>query len=69
LIFKSVLPEDGPSWVEVLLELLLELLSHPKGFFRSIVNLVFEMLLPHMTQKSLQLILDVRKPCITLFAL
>ncbi|ELU13715.1 hypothetical protein CAPTEDRAFT_220438 [Capitella teleta] len=50
---------DGPTWVEVVLELLLQLLSHRRGIFRSVVKLIFEMLIPHVTEKSLQVILDV----------
>lgn len=55
-----LLPVDGPTWVEVVLELLLQLLSHRRGIFRSVVKLIFEMLIPHVTEKSLQVILDVR---------
>ena len=48
-----------PEWVDVVIDLLLSLLSQQNKLVRVIVNTVFSMLCPHLSKKSLQLIIEV----------
>ncbi|XP_030847614.1 myb-binding protein 1A-like protein isoform X2 [Strongylocentrotus purpuratus] len=54
--------QDEPEWVEVIVEILLSLLSKPSHLLRTVVDIAFKMVCPHMTQPALQQLLDVLDP-------
>ena len=48
-----------PVWVEVLVELMLSLLSRSKQSMRSVVNMMFSVVCPHLTSTAVHLITEV----------
>ena len=50
---------DEPSWVEVVVEVLLSILSRHSSMDRAVVNTVFTILCPVITTKAMQLLFDV----------
>ena len=50
---------EEPEWVDVVTELLLSLLMQSSHLVRVVVGNVFSMLVPLITDQSIQLILDV----------
>ncbi|XP_063002795.1 myb-binding protein 1A [Elgaria multicarinata webbii] len=62
---KKVVPaggEEEPSWVEVIVEVLLSLLAQSSGLIRRVCKSVFGLVCQHMTRGALQLVLDVLDP-------
>ncbi|MGH0140875.1 UNVERIFIED_CONTAM: hypothetical protein FKN15_072039 [Acipenser sinensis] len=53
---------EEPQWVEVMVEILLTLLSQPSRLMRQVSKTVFGRMCPHVTQRALQIILDVLDP-------
>ena len=51
--------EEEPTWVEVVVDLLLSLLAQNKSVLRQVVNSVTALLCPHMTSSALQAVLDI----------
>lgn len=51
---------EEPHWVEVLTEVLLSLLTKTSSLFRHVVDQVFVLLAPHLTQNALNMILEVQ---------
>lgn len=47
------------KWMEVLIDVMLGLLSHPHNAWRTVIDRSFHLLIPYMTDKSFQLILKV----------
>lgn len=58
---KATTPQE-PSWVEVLVEILLALLAQPSHLVRLVTRHVFGHICSHLTPRALQLILDVLRP-------
>ncbi|CAL1287261.1 unnamed protein product [Larinioides sclopetarius] len=56
---------DEPSWVSVVVDILLSLLSRNSNHLRCVVTTVFPLLCPFITKEALQLILDVINPAQT----
>ncbi|GBM38043.1 DNA polymerase V [Araneus ventricosus] len=56
---------DEPSWVSVVVDILLSLLSRNSHHLRCVVTTVFPLLCPFITKEALQLILDVINPAQT----
>ena len=61
---KAAAAEDGdkeeePRWAEVVVDLLLSLLSQDRHALRQVVRSVTSLLCPHMTNNSLQSVMDV----------
>lgn len=50
--------DEEPHWVEVLTEVLLSLLTKTSSLFRHVVDQVFVLLAPHLTQNALNMILE-----------
>lgn len=55
----SLVAPQEPSWVEVLVEILLALLAQPSHLVRLVTRHVFGHICSHLTPRALQLILDV----------
>ena len=51
--------EQGPDWVEVMVDILLSLLSQPSRHIRQVCKTVFTSICPHVTPAALTAILDV----------
>ena len=49
----------SPNWLEVLMDILLELLSYPNQFWRNVVERVFHLLMKSLTHDTIQLIIKV----------
>ncbi|XP_068187721.1 myb-binding protein 1A-like protein [Antennarius striatus] len=54
--------EEGPHWVEVMVDILLSLLSQPSRHIRQVCKTVFSSICPHVTAPALSAILDVLDP-------
>ena len=59
LLIRSFFVE--PHWSEVLTEILLSFLAQSSHMMRQIVNMVFTIILPHITPTAFQVIAEVRK--------
>lgn len=59
---KKLQDSQEPHWSEVLTEILLSFLAQSSHLMRQIVNLVFSMMLPHVTSAAFQLIVEALKP-------
>ncbi|XP_068939779.1 myb-binding protein 1A [Petaurus breviceps papuanus] len=59
---KAAAGAEEPQWVEVMVEILLALLAQPSRLMRQVSRSVFTRVCPHLTQRGLQLILDVLDP-------
>ncbi|GFX24076.1 myb-binding protein 1A [Trichonephila clavipes] len=56
---SEIIDENEPSWISVVIDILLSLLSRSSHHLRCIVNIVFPLLCPFITKEDLQPILDV----------
>ena len=54
--------EDGPNWVEVVVDSLISLMSQNTHVLRKVVNSVMALLCPHITVNALQAVMDVINP-------
>ncbi|XP_039612824.1 myb-binding protein 1A-like protein [Polypterus senegalus] len=59
---KSAKEDSEPQWVDVLVDILLSLLSQPSRLMRNVANVVFKHICPHVTQRSLNSILQLLQP-------
>ncbi|XP_065060180.1 uncharacterized protein LOC135687527 [Rhopilema esculentum] len=59
---KKKKSSEEPHWSEVLTEILLSFLAQSSHMMRQIVNLVFTMMLPHITNNAFQLIMEALRP-------
>ncbi|XP_008067281.1 myb-binding protein 1A isoform X2 [Carlito syrichta] len=59
---SKAINSQEPPWVEVLVEILLALLAQPSHLMRLVARSLFGHILPHLTPRALQLILDVLNP-------
>ncbi|XP_065557780.1 myb-binding protein 1A-like protein [Artemia franciscana] len=56
---KSEVNEEEPAWVEVLTDLLLFMLGQEKSSLRNLCNVVWKLLIPHLTENAIKSVLDV----------
>jgi len=56
---KSEVNEEEPAWVEVLTVLLLFMLGQEKSSLRNLCNVVWKLLIPHLTENAIKSVLDV----------
>ncbi|XP_031725142.1 myb-binding protein 1A-like protein [Anarrhichthys ocellatus] len=59
---KKQAQEEGPTWVEVMVEILLSLLSQASRHIRQVCKVVFSSICPHVTAAALTGILEVLDP-------
>ncbi|XP_029468530.1 myb-binding protein 1A isoform X2 [Rhinatrema bivittatum] len=59
---QSRAADDKPAWVDVVVDILLSLLAQPSRLMRQVSKSVFSRICPHVTKRSLQLVLDVLDP-------
>ncbi|GFR06092.1 myb-binding protein 1A-like protein [Trichonephila clavata] len=59
---SDVIDDNEPSWISVVIDILLSLLSRSSHHLRCIVNTVFPLLCPFIMKESLQPVLDVISP-------
>ncbi|KAF6210230.1 hypothetical protein GE061_013334 [Apolygus lucorum] len=53
---------DGPEWIEVVMDLFLNMLSKPNVGNRTIINIVFKTVIPHLNEGAFSQLIDVLDP-------
>uniref|UniRef100_A0A0A9WXH5 Myb-binding protein 1A n=1 Tax=Lygus hesperus TaxID=30085 RepID=A0A0A9WXH5_LYGHE len=54
--------DDGPEWIEVVMDLFLNMLSKPNVGNRTIINIVFKTVTPHLNEGAFSQLIDVLDP-------
>ncbi|BES94643.1 DNA polymerase phi [Nesidiocoris tenuis] len=57
---------DGPEWIEVLMDLFLNMLSKPNVSNRTVINIVFKTIVPHLNDRAFDQLVNVLNPEVNL---